>query len=412
MSKTSFPLILSLIIFILFQACKPEVAQWRGAGRTGIYEETNLLNEWPENGPELLWAYKGIGKGYAAPSLLNDQIFVNGERDSSSFLLAFDLSGKLLWEAPNGKEFMGDGFSATYPGARSTPTVVGDLVYTCSGMGRIACFETETGKEVWALDLIKDFTSFLPSFGFSESFVVDDDKIYCFVGGSKTNMAALDRFNGQTVWSSEAKKDTFSYCNPTLVELPQQKVLITHSKHNLYAVDCNSGNVLGSIALEGVTYDGDHCNSPIYSDGFIYFMGSENKGCGALKFKLSDDAENISQVWEKKKIKNNFNAYIKIEDKLFTTVKGNWLKALNIENGEAMDSIKVATGALIYADNKFICYGMNGEVSLIQNNENKMEVRSTFKVKEGTGHHFAHPLVKDGVLYIRHGNALLAYRIK
>ena len=81
-------------------------------------------------------------------------------------------------------------------------------------------------------------------------------------------------------------------------------------------------------------------------------------------------------------------------------------------NELVLDSIKVATGTLIYADNKFICYGMNGEVSLIQNNQNKLEITGSFKVKEGTGHHFAHPLVKDGVLYIRHGDALLAYEIK
>jgi hypothetical protein len=96
---------------------------------------------------------------------------------------------------------------------------------------------------------------------------------------------------------------------------------------------------------------------------------------------------------------------------MFTTVKGNWLKALDIENGTVTDSVKVATGSIIYADNKFICYGMNGDVNLVTYTENQFEVKSTFKVKQGTDHHFSHPVLANGVMYIRHGDALLVYKI-
>ena len=47
-------LILLLFPFILFSCStdKNEIYEWRGEDRTGIYYETNLLKEWPENGPE------------------------------------------------------------------------------------------------------------------------------------------------------------------------------------------------------------------------------------------------------------------------------------------------------------------------------------------------------------------------
>jgi hypothetical protein len=41
-----------------------------------------------------------------------------------------------------------------------------------------------------------------------------------------------------------------------------------------------------------------------------------------------------------------------------------------------------------------------------------MEIVSKFKVKMGTKEHFAHPVIKNGVLYIRHGKALMAFDIK
>jgi len=39
-------------------------------------------------------------------------------------------------------------------------------------------------------------------------------------------------------------------------------------------------------------------------------------------------------------------------------------------------------------------------------------VVSKFKIVNGTKEHFAHPVISNGVLYIRHGNALMAYEIK
>uniref|UniRef100_UPI0032171D79 outer membrane protein assembly factor BamB family protein n=1 Tax=uncultured Draconibacterium sp. TaxID=1573823 RepID=UPI0032171D79 len=414
--KLQFFLLITFVVIGIIRCSSPknktEIAEWRGPNRTGIYNENNLLNEWAEDGPELLWVFEGLGKGYAAPIIFNDQIFVNGETDSSSFLFALNLDGNLLWKSPNGKEFMGEGFSGTYPGSRSTPTVINNLVYATSGHGRIACFETESGNEKWAIDIVKDFKSSIPYFGYSESVIVNDDKVYCFAGGPKVNMAALNRFTGETVWTSEAMKDTFSYCSPILVELESGKAIVTHSRHNLYAVDCNTGKTLGSYYLEGFEYDGEHCNSPVYSDGFIYFIGNDTEGCGAVKLELSKDGESLKEVWSNKKIKNNFNGYVKVGRNLFTTVKGNWLKALDIENGHVTDSAKVATGSIISADNKFICYGMNGEVNLITYNENKFNTHGKFKVSQGTGHHFSYPVLANGILYIRHGNALMAYKIK
>jgi outer membrane protein assembly factor BamB len=196
-----------------------------------------------------------------------------------------------------------------------------------------------------------------------------------------------------------------------LVNLSERKVIITHSRHHLYALDTNTGETLGSYFIDHYEYDGEHCNSPVYANGNIYFIGNE-KEVGAVRLSVSENRNQILETWKNDKIKNNFNGFVKVGDKLFTTVKGNWLKALSVENGAVADSVKVATGSLIFADNKFLVYGMNGEVSLVDYSENKMNVKSTFRIKDGTGHHFSHPVLADGVLYIRHGNALMAFKLK
>lgn len=408
-----FCVFLTIILLLnLLQSCEQPFAQWRGPDRNGIFSETQLLEQWPADGPELSWVFEGLGLGYAAPAVTEEKIFVNGEHEGKSFLFALDLEGKLLWKSPNGEEFLGEGFSSTYPGARSTPTVLGKLVYTTSGQGHIACFETSGGEIKWELNIVEDLEGEVAYFGYSESVAVDKDRVYCFPGGSGTNVAALDRFTGELEWTQSALRDTFAYGSPVLVDLPTREILITTSRHHLFVLDRSNGDLLSSYELEGYEYDGEHCNTPVYSDGHIYFVANDIPGQGALRLQLAPDGKSIKEVWRNQKIRNNFGGLVTVDDHLFTTIKGNKLVSLAPENGEMVDTLKVATGSLIFADNKFICYGNNGTINLVDYSQQKLQQAGQLKVREGSGQHFSHPVVANGIMYIRRGDGIMAYQIK
>jgi outer membrane protein assembly factor BamB len=53
-----------------------------------------------------------------------------------------------------------------------------------------------------------------------------------------------------------------------------------------------------------------------------------------------------------------------------------------------------------------------GIVSLVKPSPNGLERTGTFTVTEGENQHWAHPTIANGRLYIRHGDALIAYNIK
>ncbi|MDX2431333.1 MAG: hypothetical protein QNK35_10390, partial [Bacteroides sp.] len=74
--------------------------------------------------------------------------------------------------------------------------------------------------------------------------------------------------------------------------------------------------------------------------------------------------------------------------------------------------IKVATGSLAFADNKIISYGNNGLIKLVNYQKNSLEIGGTLKIIEGSGHHFSYPVFADGIMYIRRGDALMAFKIK
>jgi len=197
-----------------------------------------------------------------------------------------------------------------------------------------------------------------------------------------------------------------------LLDLPERQILMTTSRHYLITVDRDNGDLLASYELEGYEYDGEHCNTPVYTDGHIYYVANDLPGQGAIKLELSDNGERITEVWRNNEILNNFGGQVAVNGHLFTTIKGNRLVALDPENGSVVDSLKVPAGSIIYTDNKFIVYGNNGTINLVNYEQEKLEVVGELKVKEGTGQHFSHPVVANGVMYIRHGDALMAYRVK
>lgn len=400
-----------LMFFFILASCthQPEIAQWRGEHRDGMFEEKGLLKTWPETGPGLLWAFEEAGDGYGSVAVTSNKIFLNGMVDSISYLMALNLKGELLWKAPYGPGFVGEGFSASFLGSHSTPTVIDNLVYVSSGKGSIACFNATNGRKMWTVDMLHDLKGVEADFGYAESLLVDGDKVFCYPGGTENNMVALDRFSGELVWTSAALLDTASHCSPIVINLPARKVLVTFSTRNLMGLDAETGELLWSHKQEVRQYS-EQSLTPIYRDGFLYYVAGD--GNGAVKLSIADDGSSITEVWRNYIDRNSMNGFLIIDQKLYSTSNKNELNVVDITSGVKTDSLKIRNGAIISADDMIYCYSDNGEVSLIDYSTNPMQIVGQLKIEQGSKHHFARPVIKNGVLYIRRGNALMAYSLK
>ena len=177
-------------------------------------------------------------------------------------------------------------------------------------------------------------------------------------------------------------------------------------------LDASNGKLLWSFHEDSVKLEGTYTNTPIYNNGFIYGVSGVKEGTGAYKLKLSEDGKSISEVWRNSDVKNETGGFIVKDDRLYVTSKDKKLRALDTETGLVVDSLRGPRGSLIYADNCLYCYSDNGNVELISLQDKKPESISRFRMKKGSKEHLAHPIIHDGVLYIRHGNVMQAYRIK
>ena len=234
--------------------------QWRGPNRDGLSAEKGLLKEWPKEGPKLLWAIDSgeadkIGTGYGSPAVVGDKIYLLGgtsaKQDSKDFAVCLNLKdGSQVWksEYATTKGGYSDGWGG---GPRSTPTVSGDYVYVLGSTGDLVCLTKDTGSTKWAKNLVKDFGGSIPGWGYSESVLIDGDKLICTAGG-KAGMIALNKLTGEKVWTTPDLKDGAGYSSHHLQR--QQG-----GSADLFAGQCKTGAEASGIL--GLSMSNDFHNA-------------------------------------------------------------------------------------------------------------------------------------------------------
>lgn len=402
-----------LVLFISCSRSQPTIYEWRGPNRSGIYNDTNLLKEWPQNGPTELWSNDGIGNGYGSPTITGDGIYISGEIDSTAYLFHFDLHGKILWKSAIGSEW-----NKNYPGSRSTPTIVDDLIYIGSGKGNLFCLDRKDGKIIWSKDFSNDFQGQYTLFGIAESPVVSGDKVFWVPGGKEHNVVALDRKTGKQIWSCKGFGERSGYTPSKLIKLPSREIFVTFSAYHLMGIDANTGQLLWSHQQENIPiekrdlgYGDTHANTPLFEDGFIYYVAGD--GNGAVKLSLSQDGSKITEVWRTKEFDSFMGGVVKIGNYLYGSgTEKKELFSLDATTGKLADSLKIGSGVVIAAVDRLYYYNQQGEMNLLKYDQGKMEVVNTFKIKQGTKEHFSHPVIHNGILYLRHGNTLMVFDVR
>ena len=405
-----------LSLFLLLLSCsssQPEISEWRGSDRSGIYPDTELLTEWPEEGPEEIWTIDSLGRGYGSPQFTEDRFYITGEVDSMCILYCFDLDGVKLWQTILGKEWV-----TSFPGSRSAPTIVGDLIYVGTGMGDLYCVSTTDTSLVWSRKFTEDFQGIYPLHGHFEAAVISGDRVFWTPGGLTYNVVALNRMTGELIWSNPGFGERSGYNPGKLVVHDGRELFVTFTAAKLLGLDAETGELLWSHHQDVYTEEerekigiGDsHANSVIYRDGSIYYAAGD--GNGGVRLSLSEDGSEITQVWRNPGFDSFFGGVVLIGNHLYTSgTHSQYLYSIDATTGILTDSLKIGQGALIAADQMLYYYNQRGQMFQLSYTEGKMKEVSSFKITKGTRHHFAHPVIHKGVLYQRRGDALMAFDI-
>ncbi len=399
-----------LSVFVILFIClsvatnAQEPTKWRGVNSSGIYTVDKLLPQWPAEGPQIIWTFDKLGQGFSSPAFANNKIYINGMVDGQAVLFVLDQNGKELQQFKYGKEF-----DASYPGTRSTPTIVGDLAYLLTGHGKLTCLDLKSGKPVWEKDFLTNFDGTNITWGYTESVLIDGDKLFCTPGGKNNNVMALNRMTGATIWNCNGLGELSAYCTPLLIKLPGRQLLVTHTASNVLGIDAATGKMLWNFGHPNQW--AVHPNTPIYHDGGLFVFSGW--GQGAEKLKLSADGSSVTKEWEIKSFDNRQGGAVFLNGYLFGSGdNGRSWQCIDWKTGEQKySSTEVGKGVCIAANNKLIGYSEKGELFMADANPSAFKVISKTKVTLGSEQHWAHPVINKGILYVHHGNVLIAYKI-
>ena len=414
---------------LLSSASASDWPQWQGPDRNAVSRERGLLQEWPKDGPPLAWKATGIGKGMGGIAVSQGHIYTTGDdAQQTAWLYVLNESdGKPKWSAKIGPG--GNPGNVFKPfGPRATPAVDGDRLYILSQTGDLVCFTTVEGKEVWRVNFVKDLGGILPVWGFSESPLVDGDKIICTPGATDATLMALEKRTGKPIWKCKVPEGPTgdrgflgtsgaAYASAIAVDFEGARQYVQLTATTLVGVAASDGNLLWRYDRASNTHR-INCTTPLYHDGMVIAASAYDAGGGAVKLsKGGSGAITAEEIYFTPKMKNHHGGMIVVDGCLYGTAGGNrggFLVCFDVRTGKDLWSERRAPkGSLALADGRLYLRVEEGTLLLIEPNREKYVERGRFeqpnRSKEPA---WTHPVIVNGKLYVRDQDVLLCYDVK
>ena len=410
--------LLPVVLLGCFAVASARAEDWprfRGPQGTGLSAETGLLKQWPAGGPKLDWKAKGLGTGYSGVSVAAGRIYTMGDGEGSAHLHALvEKTGEKVWSVPVGPT--GGDPSNKYPGTRCTPTVDGALIYATGQWGDLICVEAANGKEVWRRNLAKDFKGKMMSkWGYSESPLIDGDRLICTPGGVEGTMIALNKKTGAVIWRSTDWKDNAAYSSVQIATIGGVRQYVQMTDASVAGINPADGKVLWKAPRSGRTAV---IPNPIIDGDFVYVTSGYGIGCNLFKITAAGGKLSAEQVYANKGIVNHHGGVVKVGDNLVGFSDGTGWVWQNMKTGEVTfktDMKALGKGSIAGADGMLYLRfeGRPGTIVLLDASSPEWNEKGRFDPSDRSDKNaWPHPVIANGRLYIRDQEVLLAFNVK
>ncbi|MBI1314740.1 PQQ-binding-like beta-propeller repeat protein [bacterium] len=404
----------------LSSLCSSGVARdwpsWRGPDRTAIAPETGLLKEWSEGGPPLVWKADGFGSGFSSVAIVGDRIFTMGSRKGGCDLIAADRkTGRELWSTPVGKG-----------NPNCTPTVDGDLVFALGREGDLVCANALSGSVIWRKNFGQDFGGRMMSgWGYSESPLVDGDRLICTPGAEKAVIVALDKSSGDVIWQSAMPSD---HGNRGQDGAAYSSVVISHAGGVKQYIQLTGRGVISVAADDGrflwtynrIANGTANIPTPIVKGDYVFCSTGYGTGAALLEVKSDGGKLTAEEVYflDSKTMQNHHGGMILYGNHIYCGHGHNQGFPLCIELMTGKVAWNAGRGpgsgsaAILLADGNLYFRYEDGTMALIEATPEEYRRKGEFKLATNNGKSWPHPVIVDGLLYLRDQGTLLCYDVR
>jgi outer membrane protein assembly factor BamB len=398
----------ALICAPLTHAQKNSWPQFLGATRDAVYHGDDLAEDWPKEGPRMLWQAHA-GEGFSGPVVAEGKVILFQRIANEEVVECLDwLTGKPLWKFSYPTKFK-DGIRADN-GPRSTPTMVDGRIYSYGAEGELHCLDAKTGAMVWHVSGKKDFGIKPRWHGVACSPLIEGNALILNIGDTNdAGIVAFNKENGEVLWKSTKHKVSCS--SPIAATIGGRRYIITLSSRSLAALDPVTGKELFTDTLDAKHKDHLLAACPIVIDDLVFASGAYNVGGHLLRVK-DGKKEN---VWKTSALATQYATPI-FYDGHFYGVHGQWeagveLRCIDLEKGElkwSRPEYKEST-VLRAGDELFVLTYtgllVRGKLSPMEFKESARAQVSSFGVR-------AYPALADGLFYVRTRNKLVCLDLR
>ncbi|MFO0919240.1 MAG: PQQ-binding-like beta-propeller repeat protein [Planctomycetaceae bacterium] len=395
---------------------------FRGADRTGVAPDTGLLEHWPKEGPPLIWKTAGAGRGYSSIAIKNGRMFTLGDApsivsDKDEYLVSFqEKDGQPVWKTRVGAPWTQG--KPDWQSSRGTPSVNDEYVYAISPQGELICCLAADGKEIWRKHLVHDFGGKKgDGWGYSESPLLDGNRVICTPGGEKATVVALNGQTGELIWKTVRADDRGAgHASMVISEIGGVKVYVQTTAGGALGVRANDGKLLWSYPIDATTAVAP---TPIIRDDYVFFSAGYRRG-GALLQQLPgpDGTVTIKEIYPLKvKLANKHGGIVLVGDFLYGDSDDSGTPfCADFLTGEVKWQARGSgkgSACIAAADGHIYLRYANGVTVLAKADPEKYEEVGAFE-PPGSGERpsWSHPVILDGKLYLRDQDVLTCFDLR
>ncbi len=389
-------------------------SQWRGPQRDGVSPETGWRKDWTE-APRKVWSAQ-VGAGMSSPVVVDGRLIAQGnDGHGTDTIFALDAAtGAELWRFSLPCKANAHEMPIVPNGPGATPTVFGGHVFALTREGDLVVLDTATGQLAWRKNLITDLGGKRPVYGYTQSPLVADGRLFLDVGAEaeKTgSTVALDAATGEVKW--RAGTGEAGYSSARIFEREGSRFVAMLKGEALDVFDPSDGRVVWSHRITGRDYT--NALTPVFVGHRILVSNTSEAFARLLDWDLATEP-NVRIVWQNQQFAMLFNQPILLDDTLFAFnekrrghVEFTAVDAQTGENRWVSDAVPI--GTFILADGHWIFLTREGEVVLAPASAKELKPIARFKALEGKC--YATPTLANGRLYVRsNAGELAAYDLR
>lgn len=391
------------------QSSSTDWPQWRGVRQDGISTETGLNNDWDSNPPRLVWSADGLGGGMSSLVIWKDCIYTLGKSGETQLICLNRNDGSRKWATPitGGKD------------PTSTPTVDPEtgLVFGLTNDGDLICVDAD-GREQWRTNFPKDFRGRMMSeWGYSESPLVDGDRLIVTPGGDRAVLAALNKRTGEVIWTTVANGSRGAgYSTPVISQAGGVKQYITLVGSGLIGVDAERGTLLWHY--DRIANSTANVPTPIVKDDYVFTStGYGDGGSALLRLGKAGRGVSFQEVYYKSnnQLQNHHGGMVMIGDYIYMGHGHNNGFPVCVEwktgrlawgPGRGPGS---KSAAIVAADGHLYFRYEDATMALIEATPSRYNLKGSFRIASRHGSSWPHPVISDKKLYLRDQHQLHCY---